>query len=249
MHSRGKALVLATFAVAAVLLWESRGDGPDFGHYFEWGRAAVSADIFELDGDILAIGGVPLSQWSAAPGMLFAATYYAAGERLELRTAAYLTGWAAAMLFWVSAVAALRVAGRHNPGIVAFGAGVLFVGTHAGLYSHTYSTELLASALIAVTWAIALSRTGRGILASTAVAAVAGLLLFITPLSRALRHRAGVARGLSRIQGPRTRHIVTQARDAARRRDTARSRGRRVGGGESLDDGIAVSARLRLSGG
>ena len=111
MHSRGKALVLATFAVAAVLLWESRGDGPDFGHYFEWGRAAVSGNIFELDGDILAVGGVPFSQWSAAPGMLFATTYYAAGERIELRTAAYLTGWAAAMLFWVSAFTALRPAG------------------------------------------------------------------------------------------------------------------------------------------
>ena len=181
MHSRGRALVLATFAVAAVLLWESRGDGPDFGHYFEWGRAAVSGNIFELDGDILAVGGVPFSQWSAAPGMLFATTYYAAGERIELRTAAYLTGWAAAMLFWVSAFAALRVAARNSRGLVAFGMGALFVGTHAGLYSHTYSTELLASALIAATWAIALSRAGKGVLASTAVAAFAGLLIFIRP--------------------------------------------------------------------
>ena len=121
MHPRGKALVLAVFAVAAVLLWEARGDGPDFGHYFEWGRAAVSADIFELTGDALSSGGVPFSQWSAAPGMLFAATYYAAGERIELRTAAYLTGWAAAMLFWASAFAALRVVARGNPGLVAFG--------------------------------------------------------------------------------------------------------------------------------
>jgi hypothetical protein len=181
MHPRGKALVLAIFAVAAALLWEARGDGPDFGHYFEWGRAAVSGDIFELDGDILASGGVPLSQWSAAPGMLFAATYYAAGELIEFRTAAYLTGWAAAMLFWVSAFTALRVAARGNSGLVAFGTGVLFIGTHAGLYSHTYSTELLSSALIAAAWAIALSRTGRGILASTAVAAFAGLLLFVRP--------------------------------------------------------------------
>jgi hypothetical protein len=181
MHSRGKALVLAVFAVAAVLLWEARGDGPDFGHYFEWGRAAVSADIFELNGDVLSSGGVPFSQWSAAPGILFALTYRAASDLIEFRTAAYLTGWAAAMLFWVSAFAALRVAARDSPGLVAFGTGVLFVGTHAGLYSHTYSTELLASALIAATWAIALSQTGGGILASTAVAAAAGLLVFIRP--------------------------------------------------------------------
>jgi len=181
MHPRGKALVLAIFAVAAVLLWEARGDGPDFGHYFEWGRAAVTADIFELHGDVLSPAGVPFSQWSAAPGMLFAATYYAAGEQIEFRTAAYLTGWAAALLFWMSAVAALRVVARGSPGLAAFGAGVLFVGTHAGLYSHTYSTELLASSLIAAAWAIALSQTGGGILASAAVAACAGLLLFVRP--------------------------------------------------------------------
>ena len=181
MHPRGKTLVLAVFAVAAVLLWEARGDGPDFGHYFEWGRAAVSADIFELNGDVLSRGGVPFSQWSAAPGILFATTYRAASDLIEFRTAAYLTGWAAAMLFWVSAFAALRVVSPGNPGLVAFGTGVLFVGTHAGLYSHTYSTELLASALIAAAWAIALSRTSAGVLASSAVAAFAGLLLFVRP--------------------------------------------------------------------
>ena len=40
--------------------------------------------------------------------MLFATTYQAAGEWMPFRTAAYFTGWAAAMLFWVSAFAALR---------------------------------------------------------------------------------------------------------------------------------------------
>jgi hypothetical protein len=181
MSRRSKALVLAISAIAGLLLWEARGDGPDFGHYFKWGRAAVSGDIFELDGDVLAIGGVPLSVVSAAPGMLFAATYHALSDLIEFRTAAYITGWAAAILFWASVFAAFRVATRDNLPLAVLGAGVLFVGTHAGFYSHAYSTELFASALVAAIWAIALSQTHHGILASTAVAALAGLLLFVRP--------------------------------------------------------------------
>ena len=84
-------------------------------------------------GDILAVGGVPVQPVVCGSGHAVRPTYYAAGERIELRTAAYLTGWAAAMRFWVSAFAALRVTARNSPGLVAFGMGVLFVGTHRPL--------------------------------------------------------------------------------------------------------------------
>ncbi len=180
-HRRGRAIVLATFAIAAVLVWDARREGPDFGHYYEWGLAALSRNIFELGGDLLSRPGVPFSLASAAPGMLFAVTHYATGQQLEFRTAAYVTGWAAAMLFWAAAFAALRAVARGNLVLVLFGATALFLGTHAGFYSYTHSTEVLASALVAATWAIALSQTPRGVLAVVAAGSCAGLLLFLRP--------------------------------------------------------------------
>ena len=177
----GKALLVATVAIVAVLLWEARREGPDFGHYYDWGNAARTRNIFELHGDMLSRVGVPFSLAAALPGMLFAAVYGAAGDLMVFRTAAYVTGWTVAMLFWVSAVATLRSVVRGNQALVAFGAGALFVGTHSGFYSFTYSTEVFASAFVAATWAIALSRLHRGVLASAAVGVCAGLLLLVRP--------------------------------------------------------------------
>ena len=175
-----KTLLLATCAFAAVLLWEARREGPDYGHYLEWGNAAIKGDIFQLSGDVLSPGGVPFSLSAAAPGMLFAATYYAAGGTTPYRTSAYLTGWAAAMLLWVSAYIALRSVARDHPALAVFGVGALFVGTHLGFYSFSYSTEGFASAFVAASWAIGV-RSQRGVLPSAAVGAFAGLLLLIRP--------------------------------------------------------------------
>jgi hypothetical protein len=174
-------VAIATFAIVAVFLWGSRREGPDFGLYLEWGHAAVSGDVFELDGEILSRGGVPFSVASAAPGVLFATAYRAHGGLSELRTAAYVTGWAAALLFWVSAWVALRAAARGHDGLAVVATAALFVGTPVGLYSHTYSSEVLASAFVAACWGIALSCRAPGVLASAAVAAFAGLLLFLRP--------------------------------------------------------------------
>src|SRR5262245_48398849 len=137
-----KVLVLATVAIVAALLWDTRREGPDFGRYYDWGNAARTRDIFELNADGLSRGGVPFSLAAPLPGMLFASVYRAAAGLIEFRTAAYFTGFAVAMLFWVSAVVALRSITRGNGALVAFGAGALFVGTHAGFYSFTYSTEV-----------------------------------------------------------------------------------------------------------
>ena len=164
-----------------MLLWEARREGPDFGHYLDWGNAAVSGDIFQLSADVLSPGGVPFSLSAAAPGMLFATIYHAVGETMEFRTAAYLTGWAAAMLLWVSAFIALRSAARDDLALTAFGIGALFVGTHLGFYSFSYSTEGFASAFVAAAWAIALRRPQPSVLASATVGVFAGLLLLVRP--------------------------------------------------------------------
>jgi hypothetical protein len=180
-HRGGRAIVLATFAIAAVLLWGARRDGPDFGHYFEWGLAALSGSIFELGGDMLSPGGVPFSLASAAPGMLFTTIHHATGQLLEFRTAAYLTGWAGATAFWASAFVALRAVARGSLTLVAFGLGALFVGTHAGFYSYTYSTEVFANALVAGIWAVAVSRIRHDVLAAVVAGSLAGLLLCVRP--------------------------------------------------------------------
>ena len=247
--------MFASFALMAVLLWEARREGPDFGHYFEWGHAALSGDIFELGADILSPGGVPFSLAVAVPGMLFATTYHAVGELMSFRTAAYLTGWAAGMLFWVSAFAALRSAARDNLALAAFGVGGLFVGTHAGFYSFTYSTEVFASAFVAATWAIALCRAHRGVLAAAAVGAFAGLLLLVrlylvlyalpplwlvivghpaAPNSDRLYEWGGASTGRTPIH------------QDARGSGTTAARSHRVGGGESMDDRIHVPSAVCL---
>ena len=166
---------------AAVRLWVLGNEGPDFGQYLEWGVAATLGDIFELRSDVLSPVGVPFNVVASGPGMLFAAIYRALGESVAFRNAAYLTGWLAAMVFWCCSLITLRREAGGDRSLAIFGLGALFVGTHAGWYSHVYSTEVFASAFTAALWALALSRRRFVLLECLAAGALTALLLLVRP--------------------------------------------------------------------
>src|SRR4051812_15004175 len=165
-------------AAIAGLLLAVAGQGPDFGHYTDWAAAALSGDIFTLRGNVLSPGGVPFTIAAAGPGLLFALGK-AVFVPVSLGTAALVTGWLAALVFWWCALVVLRRLSSDNGWLALFGAAALFVGTHAGLYSHVYATEVFANALIAALWALALTRERGRLLDCAAVGALSGLLLLV----------------------------------------------------------------------
>ena len=166
---------------AALRLWVLGNDGPDFGQYIEWGYAAILRDIFELRSEVLSPGGVPFNVVASGPGILFATTFRAFGESVAFRNAAYLTGWLAAMVFWSCSVLTLRREACGDRSLTLFGLGALFVGTHAGWYSHVYSTEVFASAFTAALWALAISGRRLVLLECLAAGALTALLLLVRP--------------------------------------------------------------------
>ncbi len=166
--------------VAGALLLAASADGPDFGHYIDWAAAALERDIFQLRSDILSPAGLPYNLWSFEPGLLFAITNTIARDaRPEI--AAYVTGWLAAMVFWGSAVAVLwRVTGR-NTGVALLALAALFVGTHAGVYSHAYATEVFGMALVGAVWALGFTRAPWARLDALAAGSLIALLFLVRP--------------------------------------------------------------------
>jgi hypothetical protein len=162
------------------LLLAVAGEGPDFGHYADWAWAALHGDIFDLRSNVLSPEGVPFTIASAGPGLLFA-TGKLILFPLPFSLSALATGWVAAITFWASALVLLRHLAGGNDWLALFGAGVLFVGTHAGLYSHAYSTEVFATAAIALLWAFAMTRERWRLVDCAAIGALAGVLILVRP--------------------------------------------------------------------
>jgi len=171
-------LILWFAPIGAGLLLLIAGEGADFGRYIEWAAAALSGDIFRLNDNVLSPDGVPFTLAAAGPGLLFAVGKLLFTS-LPLPGAALLVGWVAAVIFWCSAIVVLRHVAEGDGWLTLFGAVVLFTGTHAGFYSHVYSTEVFADALIAALWALMLTRSQWRLLDSLGAGALAGLLLLV----------------------------------------------------------------------
>jgi hypothetical protein len=171
-------IVWCCVPICAGLLLLNAGEGADFGHYSEWGAAALSGDIFTLSENVLSPAGVPYTLAAAGPGLLFAVSKLLL-TFLPLTTAALLGGWIAAVAFWCCAFVVLRRAADGDEWLALFGAVVLFIGTHAGFYSHVYATEVFADALIAALWALMLTRTHWRPLDCLGAGVLAGLLLLV----------------------------------------------------------------------
>jgi len=177
-HAGAPPAILFALPLIAGLLLSIAGEGPDFGHYTDWAAAALSGDIFMLRGNVISPGGVPFSLAAAGPGLLFGVAK-ALLPPLTLGSASMLTGWVAAVVFWCSALVVLRRVAGRDEWLALFGAAALFVGTHAGFYSHVYATEVFGDALIAALWALALTRVRWRLLDAAVVGALAGLLVLV----------------------------------------------------------------------
>src|SRR6478672_1765535 len=164
--------------VMAGLFLSIAAEGPDFGHYTDWAAAALSGDIFTLRGNVLSPGGVPFTLAAAGPGLLFGVAK-ALLVPLTLGAASMLTGWVAAVVFWCSALVVLRRVADGDQWLALFGAAALFVGTHAGFYSHVYATEVFGDALIAALWALSLTRVRWRVLDAAVVGCLAGMLVLV----------------------------------------------------------------------
>jgi hypothetical protein len=139
----GAAGAAVAAVLAAILLVASPSQGPDFGFYLDWSNAALSGDVFRLRGDVASPLGVPLTQWSAGTGLLFALGQLFLGPLAELRDGALAVGSISALVFWGSLLVLLLRA-TSEPALVLFGLGAAFLGTHAGFYSLNHASESLA---------------------------------------------------------------------------------------------------------
>jgi hypothetical protein len=164
--------------LAGAMLLIAADQGPDFGSYTDWAAAALSGDIFALRGNVLSPGGVPFMIAAPGAGLLFALGKVVLFP-LTLAAAALASGWVAAVVFWACAFIVIRRMAGGSDLLTAFGAGTLFIGTHAGLYSHAYATEVFANALIAALWAFALTRERWRLVDAAVVGALTGMLLLV----------------------------------------------------------------------
>ncbi len=178
-------LFLLLFLAAAV-------SGPDFGHYMTWARAFRTLDTtaFLAEGDTLSPMGVPLSQWSHGPGLIFSLCPEICHKFMSLDRQAILIGWALTIIFWWAMVGLLRHAAYGDVQWIVYGVALATVGTQLGFYSRSYASETLSQAFLAVmalwvvtrkTWRI-LDALVMGCLAGFLVITRAQLLIYAVPL-------------------------------------------------------------------
>ncbi len=135
--------------IAAVGLLAGASYGPDFGEYLMWADAFRTADILVIKSSTGSPLGIPMSQWSHGPGLLFAVGRAAVGGF----TADLVVGWVSGLLFWWLGWRIFRELAPTSRSIPLLGMGLLFVGTHAGFYSMSHASESLSLAPIALlTW-------------------------------------------------------------------------------------------------
>lgn len=72
-------------------------DGADFGRYIDWSVAIKESNIFKLQGDTLSPMGVPLSQWSFGPGILFLVGNIFFKDLIK---GALFVGWIFTIILW-----------------------------------------------------------------------------------------------------------------------------------------------------
>lgn len=135
---------------AALMFWGSC-EGPDYGAYLDWARTVLSGDIFKLRSPVLSPFGVPLSLWSPGPGLIFAL-----GKMVSGKHGTDIVGWLGGMVFWWAFLRILGLAAGGDPALTVFGAAAAFLGTHAGVYSSAYGSELFAypAAAVLILWTV-----------------------------------------------------------------------------------------------
>ncbi len=167
-------LLLILFRAAAVT-------GPDFDHYMHWSRAFQTLDtrIFLDEGHTLSPLGVPLSQWSHGPGLLYALCPVGCAQWMSPDRQALWISWIVTAAFWWAMVGLLRRASYGDPQWVIYGVLVAVVGTQLGFYSRSYASETLSQAVFALLALWVVTRRDWRALDALVVGCLAGLLAII----------------------------------------------------------------------
>ncbi len=143
----GEITLLVLFAV---LLLVSSARGPDFANYEDWAEAAFTLDLAHADTATISPLGVPVLMWSHGSGFIFATGHAVLGFLGDIGQTSLIVGWLASLVFWAAMLRILWLTGGGDRTLLLLGAGIAFLGTHAGYYAHVHASESLAMAAVAV---------------------------------------------------------------------------------------------------
>ena len=164
--------------VAACMLFTSIR-GADFGRYQQWAAALRAGDIFLIQSSVGSPLGIPLTHWLPGTGMVFALPQVVLGDVVDPTNGALVAGWLSILVFWWAFFRILVWASRNDFTLTAWGAGVVFLGTHVGFLSRAYASETLAIALVALLIATMID-PNRGLIASSWTVACSTAMLIAT---------------------------------------------------------------------
>lgn len=178
--------IFFTMLAFVPLLHIYTGDS-DFYKYFLWAKAFNQGDLFSLGGSILSPQGVPLSQWSFGPGLIFSLGGLFTDQTFGITI---FVGWIFAIIFWISYCGILLNVTKNNHSLVLLGVSSSYIGTPLGYYSSAYGSESLSYTCLSVMiyWLLSRNRFSTfdclvvGIWASLLVAIRSQLILYTIPV-------------------------------------------------------------------
>ncbi|MBI3819690.1 MAG: hypothetical protein HY286_13425 [Planctomycetes bacterium] len=170
--------VLLAGLVAALALRK----GADYVHYYDWSRVAAAGNANEIRCEQLSPAGQPMSQWSHGPGFLFALPHILTFGLLSEDFSIRLAGVAASFVLWICIyqIASIMTAGS-GPNARLRACALVFLGTHAGFYAFSLSSELFTLASLALLVYAMIPGGLPDLLRFAAGGAAAGILIITRP--------------------------------------------------------------------
>lgn len=165
---------LLLFLASAVL-------GPDFLAYLQWAEVFQQLDtgVFLSLGHTLSPMGVPLTQWSHGPGLMFSLCPPVCDAFIPWVTQVLLIGFAFAVVLWLAMFRLVRHAAHGDVQWAIYGILIAITGTHLGFYSRSYGSETFSFAFLAVMILWVITRKKWRVLDLLVVGCLAGLLVII----------------------------------------------------------------------
>jgi hypothetical protein len=173
---RWQIAVAVVFFLVSLATFVASCGGADSPRYLDWGHAFMRGDLYLVRSSVTAPSGVPLTQWSFGPGLVFAVGGMIAGE---LRTGAYLLGWGLSVLTFLVLLRLATVRWGARRALIAFG--LLLLGTPVGFVTATHASESMGVAGLAMLLWLAHDRQVPGGLALLLAGPVVGWLLAVRP--------------------------------------------------------------------
>jgi hypothetical protein len=139
-------LLIAGLSLTSLMISHDRG--ADYKRYRAWSQVFLTGDIFELPPSLATPTGLPLTQWSFGPGLMFAvpdALGLPAGTGASSLT---LFGLGSFFMTWLGVLLLLPPACKKSLFATVSSLLVIFFGSHAGFYSHHHSSESLSILLV-----------------------------------------------------------------------------------------------------